>query len=246
MFHDLDTALLSKDPINDLQQLVDQGVMPPEIVAIVGFGGNGHKDLWKHTKTVVAQAIPRRAVRWGALFHDIGKPQCFRQEGSKISFHGHEAVSAKIFNQVGKRLGLEDGFREHVHFIVYHLGQIEAYLPDWTDSAVRRLGALLGDHLDDAIALSRADITTANSKRRARKHSQLKELHTRILALREEDAQPAPLPKGLGVALSEALGIPPSKALGSLMNTLKGAVEAGELPVQAPFAVYIEHARQIL
>lgn len=241
----LDKALLAKTPSDELQKLVDAGVMIPEVMAIVGFGGDGHKDLWKHTKVVVDQAVPRRAVRWGALFHDIGKPQCFEKRGKKISFHGHEAVSAKIFNQAAKRLGMDPDFRRHVRFLVHHLGQVEAYLPSWTDSAVRRLGNQLGDHLEDIVALSRADITTANLKRRQRKHMQLKELRDRIVELRLADAQPAALPKGLGTALTEALGVPPSEALGDLMKALREAVEAGKLPAQGPFEVYVEYARQI-
>lgn len=241
---ELDRALMAKDPGDRLQELVDAGRMIPEIQAIVGFGGNGHKDLWKHTKKVVTQAVPRRAVRWGALFHDVGKPVCFRHEG-KVSFHGHEAVSANIFSKAARRLGMKKHLRSHVQFIILHLGQVEGYLPTWTDSAVRRLGVLLGDHLEDVIALSRADITTANSKRRERLHRQLKELHDRVLAIRAEDAKPAPLPKGLGEALSAALGIPPSQALGDVMKQLREAVEAGELPVQGPFEVYIEAARRL-
>ena len=42
---------------------------------MVGFGDGEwrHKDVWKHTKQVVRQAVPRLEVRWASLFHDIGK-----------------------------------------------------------------------------------------------------------------------------------------------------------------------------
>src|SRR5690242_21203419 len=43
--------------------------------SMVGFGDGEwrHKDVWKHTKQVVRQAVPQLEVRWASLFHDIGK-----------------------------------------------------------------------------------------------------------------------------------------------------------------------------
>ncbi|MFZ0844606.1 MAG: HD domain-containing phosphohydrolase, partial [Pseudolabrys sp.] len=48
----------------------------PELEATVDFSqeaGRRHKDVWEHTKQVVRQSVPKPAVRWAALLHDIGK-----------------------------------------------------------------------------------------------------------------------------------------------------------------------------
>ena len=78
-------------------------------------------------------------MRWAALFHDVGKVPTFSRAKGKVTFHGHEVMSARLFDKAARRSGLDDAFRKHVRFLVRHLGRVEAYEPDWTDSAVRRL-----------------------------------------------------------------------------------------------------------
>ena len=56
----VDNALMCRRPDEELELLVETGVLEqvyPEVSAMVGFGGleHGHKDLWWHTKKVVAQ-----------------------------------------------------------------------------------------------------------------------------------------------------------------------------------------------
>ena len=73
-------ACLTGPHVDDaLQWLCDIGSLAllfPELQATVNMKqekGRHHKDVWEHTKLVVKQAVPRPAVRWAALFHDIGK-----------------------------------------------------------------------------------------------------------------------------------------------------------------------------
>ena len=74
----LDRIMLGEDPEAGLDMLLACGALGallPEVGALVGFGDGEwrHKDVWKHTKQVVRQAVPRLEVRWAALFHDVGK-----------------------------------------------------------------------------------------------------------------------------------------------------------------------------
>ena len=74
----LDRVMMGEYADAGLDSLLATGVLDavlPEIKALVGFGDGEwrHKDVWKHTKQVVAQSIPRIEVRYAALFHDIGK-----------------------------------------------------------------------------------------------------------------------------------------------------------------------------
>ena len=75
----LDAILLARHADVGLQVLLDVGCIEallPELTKIVGFGdGESHKDVWRHTKQVVIQCVPRLPVRWAALMHDIGKPR---------------------------------------------------------------------------------------------------------------------------------------------------------------------------
>src|SRR6185369_6108430 len=74
----LDRVLLGQYADEGLDSLLATGVLDailPEVKAMVGFGDGEwrHKDVWKHTKQVVTQSVPRLEVRWAALLHDIGK-----------------------------------------------------------------------------------------------------------------------------------------------------------------------------
>jgi poly(A) polymerase len=214
----------------------------PEVQSMVGFGGHGqgHKDLWAHVKLVVKQAAPVSSVRWAALFHDVGKVSTLSQDG-KVSFHKHEFVSARLFTQAMKRTRLldHDTFTD-AHGIVRNLGLLEAYAPNWTDSAVRRLIKDLGEHFDRTLLLARADITTKHAHKRERNDRRLDELTQRAAAIKAQDAVIPPLPKGLGDALMAAFGIPPSKRLGDIKTALEKAVAEGRVEAHHEAPYYVE------
>jgi poly(A) polymerase len=244
----VDQALMCARPSQELERLAELGLLGeiyPEVQAMVGFGGGkqGHKDLWWHTKLVVEQTVKRRAVRWAALFHDVGKVPTFSRESGKVTFHGHEVVSARLFDKAARRTGLDDAFRKHVRFLVRHLGHVESYEPEWTDSAVRRLHRDTKKHFDDLLALARADITTKHADKRRRHHARMKELADRAAAIAKKDAELPLLPKGLGTALIEELEIEPGPGLGRLMKDLEAAVRRGEVAPRAEFDVYVAFLR---
>lgn len=248
---ELDQLLLSSDVIERLEALNLCGTLAqqfPEVQAMVGFGGGdtGHKDLWGHTKQVVAQTIRIPHLRWAALFHDVGKPQCFTRENGEVSFHLHESMSARLFNKAASRTSLfSSEERERIHFLILHLGNVEAYHPSWTDSAVRRLRTDSKGHLDDLIALARADITTKRKDRRERHLRRMKELKDRVDDLTTLDSIPPALPTGLGLRVTAEFGIPPGPALGRVLGLLKVEIEAGRLPRQADPQVLVDYIRAI-
>ncbi|MBI2389482.1 MAG: HDIG domain-containing protein [Deltaproteobacteria bacterium] len=249
----LDRVLLGSSPESGLDALLDGGVLPallPEVHAMIGFsdGEWRHKDVWKHTKQVVAQATPRVEVRWGSLLHDIGKvkTRSISPDG-EVHFFGHAEVGARMFDKLNKRLPLfkdEEALREEIRFLILHHLRAAQYDASWTDSAVRRFAKEIGPYLDDLLCLSRADITTKRPEKKRRGLRQIDELAERVRQIREEDAKVPPLPKGLGTAIAERFGIPPSPALGTLMRALTAAVEAGEVPAQQPADVYLDFLAQ--
>ncbi|MBL8717002.1 MAG: HDIG domain-containing protein [Myxococcales bacterium] len=245
----LDRVLMGENPEAGLDALLEGGVLSvllPEVDALVGFGDGEfrHKDVWKHTKQVVSQAVPRLEVRWGSLLHDIGKvrTRSITPDG-EVHFFGHAEVGARMFDKMNRRIALfatEEALREEVRFLILHHLRAAQYDASWTDSAVRRFAKELGEHLEDLLCLSRADITTKRPEKKRRGLRQIDELAERIRSIREEDAKVPPLPKGLGTAVTARFGVPPSPALGAILRGLTAAIEAGELPARQPFDVYLD------
>jgi poly(A) polymerase len=213
---------------------------------IVGFGGGsqGHKDLWEHTKKVVEQAVPKSAVRWAALFHDVGKPRTIARHEGKIGFHGHEVLGSKMFKnffQGNMLFSGEEGKR--IHDIILFLGRVESFEGEWTDSAVRRLMNDLGDRLEDVMSLSSADITTGRDSKRQAILESIAALGVRIAAVRAEESMPR-LPKGLGDVLCEKLGVPKSRELGTVMKDLESRLRSGSIPRDTGLDGYVEIVRK--
>ena len=201
----LDRLVMGNDPEAGLDALLANGgldVLFPEVHAMVGFGDGEwrHKDVWKHTKQVVRQAVPRLEVRWAALFHDIGKikTRSITPDG-KVHFLGHAEVGTRMFDKLDRRAALfsyEPKLKETVRFLILHHLRANQYEPGWTDSAVRRFARELGSHLDDLLCLARADITTKRPEKKRKGLHQIDELAGRITSLAAEDAKLPPLPSG--------------------------------------------------
>lgn len=234
----LDRLLVAHHPEDGLDALLEVGALQavlPEVHALVGFsdGEWRHKDVWKHTKQVVLQAVPRLAVRWSALLHDIGKVRTRTiDERGRVHFFGHSEVGAAMFRRrVLRRIPFDTEMQERIHFLILHHLRPGQYDASWTDSAVRRFGKDFGDGLDDLLCLSRADITTKRPEKKRRGLTQISELSQRIDAIREHDARVPPLPSGIGNDIQERFGVPPSRLIGDIKRRLEqmiglGAIEA--------------------
>jgi poly(A) polymerase len=245
----LDRVVMGEDPELGLDVLLDSGVLRvvfPEVHAMVGFGDGEwrHKDVWKHTKQVVRQAVPRLEVRWASLFHDIGKVKTRSVDAQgKVHFLGHAEVGTRMFDKLERRLGMfssEPELRDTVRFLILHHLRANQYDPSWTDSAVRRFARELGAHLDDLLCLARADITTKRPEKKRKGLDQIEELAARIRQLAAEDAKLPPLPSGIGDELMKAFGIPPSRKIGEIKKQLEEAIEKGEIGERLPSEAYIE------
>ncbi len=245
----LDRVVMGRDPEGGLDALLDAGALDalfPEVHALVGFGDGEwrHKDVWKHTKQVVRQAVPRLEVRWASLFHDIGKvkTRSFTPDG-KVHFFGHAEVGTRMFDKLDRRLSMfapEPALKDTVRFLILHHLRANQYEPTWTDSAVRRFARELGEHLDDLLCLARADITTKRPEKKRKGLSQISELADRIRTLAAEDAKVPPLPSGIGDAIMKAFGLAPSRQIGVIKNALEAAVASGEIPGHQPAEFYVE------
>jgi poly(A) polymerase len=234
-----------------LQWLHDAGalaVVLPELDATVDFSqeaGRRHKDVWEHTKQVVAQAPVDPMVRWSALLHDIGKvsTRVLLPDG-KVTFHRHAEVGARMFNPIGRRFGFDRQERQRIHDLILHHLRANAYEPAWTDAAVRRFDHEMGDILNDLVGLSRADVTSARPGRKQEAALNIEALMQRILAIRELDSRVPPLPPGLGNLIMEAFALPPSRRIGELRSVCEEAIFRGELQERQPAEYYVDYLRK--
>ena len=245
----LDRVVMGADPELGLDTLLDVGalsVLFPEVHAMVGFGDAEwrHKDVWKHTKQVVRQAVPRLEVRWASLFHDIGKTKTRSiSPDGKVHFLGHAEVGTRMFDKLERRSQMfspEPALRDTIRFLVLHHLRANQYDPGWTDSAVRRFARELGGHLDDLLCLARADITTKRPEKKRKGLNQIEELAGRITLLAAEDAKQPPLPSGVGDAVMKAFSLPPSRLVGEIKKQLEAAIASGEVAPHLESEAYVE------
>ena len=249
----IESVIMARALDTGLQWMHDAGILAvvlPELEATVDFsqeGGRRHKDVWEHTKLVVVQSVPSPIVRWAALLHDIGKvPTRVMLPDGKVTFHRHAEIGARMWDPIAKRLGFDKAERHNIRFLVLHHLRANAYEPGWTDAAVRRFDHEMGEHLDDLLELSCADVTSRRPGRRQEASRNINALKERILAIRALDARVPPLPPGLGNAIMETFGLPPSKRIGDLRKLCEDAVERGELEERRDAPYYIEFLRDKL
>ena len=249
----LDRIMMSHDAEAGLDALLEAGALAailPEVEAMVGFGDGEwrHKDVWKHTKQVVRQAVPRLEVRWAALLHDIGKIKTRSiSPTGEVHFFGHAEVGARMFDKIDRRVPLftrEESLKNTIRFLILHHLRASQYDASWTDSAVRRFTKEMGDALEDVLALSRADITTKRPEKKRRGLRQISDLAERVRLVAAEDAKLPPLPGGIGDAIMSSFGIPPSRKVGEMKRALEAAVECGEVPERQEAEVYLDFIRK--
>lgn len=245
----IERVLMGSEPEAGLDELLACGALGailPDVHALVGFGDGEwrHKDVWKHTKQVVHQAVPRVEVRWAALLHDVGKlkTRSISPEG-EVHFFGHAEVGARMFDKMERRLGLfraEPVLQSTVRFLILHHLRANQYEPSWTDSAVRRFAREMGAELENLICLAQADITTKRPEKKRHGLRQIDELALRIGELAAQDAVVPPLPSGVGNLIMVAFALPPSRLIGDIKKALETAVDNGELPGHEDGDYYVQ------
>ncbi len=227
----VEEVLMLEDPRPGLEWLCRSGVMEtvlPEVYATVHFSQESdrrHKDVWEHTKQVVFQTERRPALRWAALLHDIGKvkTRTFGDDG-KVQFLGHAEKGAAMFRKISNRLRFSKEMSVRVHYLILKHLRANQYLPQWNDSAVRRFYKQAGEYLEDLIALSMGDITTARPWRKQEALDGLRELLERVETLKKEDSKKPPLPSGLGNHIIEHFNLEPGPIIGKIRTFLEARI----------------------
>jgi poly(A) polymerase len=240
---ELNKILASPKPSIGLALLFESGLLElifPELYNMHGIEeikGVKHKDNFWHTLQVVdnlAEKSDNLWLRWAAVLHDIAKPLTKRfYPGQGWTFHGHEAVGAKLVPKIFQRMKLPmDAKMKFVQKIV-NLHQRPILLTKdreaITDSGIRRLLFEAGEELDDLLTLCEADTTTANPKKRAQYVENLVFLRQWLNDVEERDHLRLWQPPISGEEIMEVFGIKPSKEVGVIKNAIKDAILDGDV-----------------
>lgn len=243
---ELNGLLLTDSPRAGLDLLVRTGVAEhflPELPALQLEldEHHRHKDVYEHSLTVLEQSIalekerkhePDLIGRLAALLHDVGKPATRRFEGTKVTFHHHDVVGAKLVTKRLKALAYPTAIVKsvarlvelHLRFHGYSDGQ-------WSDSAVRRYVRDAGEHLERLHILTRSDCTTRNRAKATRLRRNYEELEWRIDELAAQEELDAMRPHLDGTQIMEVLNIGPGRDVGQAYKfLLEHRIENGPLP----------------
>jgi poly(A) polymerase/tRNA nucleotidyltransferase (CCA-adding enzyme) len=183
-------------------------------------------DVLEHSLRSCDAAPPDNlVVRLAALLHDIGKPVTLeRTESGDLKFHGHELASTELAEGLLRRLRFSNEIiRRTCHLVRHHMFN---YTEQWSDAAVRRLAARVGeDNLPDLLALRRADqIGTCGdaspSPSLAAFEKRLEQVLAGSHALSLKDLAVD------GEEIMSALGLPPGPQIGVILSQLLESVLA--------------------
>ncbi len=133
-------------------------VVLPEIKGMKGFDQhNFHHiyDILEHTAVVTESIPPVPHLRFAALFHDCGKPDCFSVDEKGVGhFYSHPSISAKKAEEALLRLKSDTATREKtVKLVKVHDTPIKE-----SERIIKKRLRSMGDELFfDLIRLQRAD-----------------------------------------------------------------------------------------
>ncbi|HEX5761065.1 MAG TPA: HDIG domain-containing protein, partial [Thermoanaerobaculia bacterium] len=189
------------------------------------------------------------ALRFGALFHDIGKPDTRAEVGGFVGFRGHDEVGAEIVGGICRRLRASRRLTQHLRALTLHHLRLGFLVPQ-APLPPRLVHAYLRETGPVAVDVT---LLTVADRLSARGHGpiaspEMVEAHLTlaremISAALEWRRQGPPPPLLRGDELAAELGIEEGPRLGELLAELEAAQYAGEVGDRA---AAVEHARNWL
>ena len=238
---ELEKIMLSPKPSVGFLLLEQTGLLKiliPELTALKGVteeGGQTHKENFYHTLEVVdniSQSTNNVWLRYAALFHDIGKAPTKRfNKKVGFTFHGHEAVGAKMISKIFKRLKLPlDNKLRYVKKMVYMSSRPIALVNEnVSDSGVRRLLFDAGDDIDDLMVLCDADITSKNPYRVKKYRQNFVHVREKMKEVEVRDQVTNFQPPISGEEIMTAFNLKPCREIGAIKTKIKDAILEGDI-----------------
>ena len=200
----------------------------PVLKPCIGFDQrNPHHayDVFGHTAYVVAGVGNDLALRWAALLHDCGKPDCLWLDDQGIGhFTGHAKISAQLADAALQQLKAPTALREEVCLLIeQHMSPIE---PDKRQLR-RKIGKFGQETLAKMIQLQCADFYGKGDGEETDAfqniYAALKEVLSEEACLSLRDLQ-------INGSDLQALGFAPGPAIGECLNWLLEQVQDEQLP----------------
>lgn len=221
---------------NVLQVLLDYSdvisVIIPEMRPCIGFEQHNRY----HQYTVydhIAHAVANytggdSVVNVALLLHDIGKPECYTEDERGGHFYGHGTPSARIAEEVVRRLRFS---REEQEAIVELVRDHDSVIEPQPKVVRRWLNRIGEDRFRQLLDIRLADILAhaeGTQESRIERRNALKSILEGVIAERQCFSM-----KDLAVNgndIMRELGIGPGKRVGEILRHLLDAVIAGDLP----------------
>jgi poly(A) polymerase len=186
------------------------------------------------------------ALRFGALFHDIGKPATRSERDGFVGFRGHDSEGAEIVGRICDRLRASRRLTQHLQGLTLHHLRLGFLIPE-APLPPRRVHEYL--RATDPVAVDVTLLTVADrlSARGAGPLARPEMVEAHLTLARQmiaaaldwrRDGPPPPLLRG--DELAAELGIAPGPRLGELLAELEAAQYAGEVSDRA---AALEHVR---
>ena len=234
-------SLTTKKPSIAFYLMKETGLLAhvfPEMDIMSGveiINGMGHKDVFTHTLQVVdnaAKLTDKMDVRFAALVHDIAKPPTKRFEPKKgWTFHGHDEIGRRMLKKVARRMKLSNNLRDYLMLLTkLHLRPIALAKKEITDSAIRRVMAEAGEHVDDLMILCRADITTKNPKKVSKYMGNFERVETLMQDVKLRDEMREFQSPVRGEEIMKTFKLKPGRQVGEIKEAIEEAILDGEIP----------------
>ena len=198
--------------------------------------GRGHKDIFAHSLQVldnVAKVSDNLWLRWAALLHDIGKPECkVWIDTVGWTFRDHAIIGSKLIPDLFRKykFPLNNKLDFVVKMVYLHMRPIHLVEEGVTDSAIRRILVDSGDDIESLMILCDADVTSKNAAKRERIHNNYQLLKSRISELIENDRIRNFQPLLDGQEIMRIFNLKPGPKVGELKQLLKDAILDGTVP----------------
>ncbi len=185
-------------------------------------------DVYEHSLRALDKAPVE--VRLAALLHDIAKPRTSTDDGH---FYGHDVEGEKMTREIMKRMKFSNSEIEKTAMLVrYHMfyfptlddeasgREVEEYeAKKWTDSAVRRFIARVGEeNIEDLFKLRIADATS--NPKAAFTPKEIEKLQERISEVRAKDMAIKVTDLKIDGNDIQKLGVPKGPQVGEILKKL--------------------------
>ena len=189
------------------------------------------------------------ALRFGALFHDIGKPDTRAEMGGFVGFRGHDEVGAEIVGGICSRFRASRRLTQHLRALTLHHLRLGFLIPQ-APLPPRLLHEYLRATEPVAVDVTLLTVADRLSARGAGPLASPEMVEAHLSLAREtiaaaldwrRDGPPTPLLRG--DELVAELGVEEGPRLGALLGELEAAQYAGEVGDRD---AALEHARNWL